>query len=89
MPPLIDDPQRANRLARTIASDISLYNREKVEQGILNDDLFVRLSEEIKEGREHYDSRVAEALRGSTNFFHQALVDVLVRGQAHLPSKIW
>lgn len=89
MPPMIDDPQRANRLARTIASDLSLYNREKVEQGILNDDLFERLAEEIKEGREHYESRVAESVRSSSNFFNQALVDVLVRGQAHVPSKIW
>ncbi|MDY0060133.1 MAG: hypothetical protein RBU45_10010 [Myxococcota bacterium] len=89
MPALIEDPQRANRLARTIASDLSLYNREKVEQGILNDDLFERLAEEIQAGREHYASRVAESLREQTHFFDHALVDVLLRGQAHLPAKIW
>ena len=36
---LITQPSAAMRLARTIASDILLYNREAVLEGLKNDDL--------------------------------------------------
>ena len=41
------------RLARTIVSDIMLYNKEKVVEGVAVDDLFNRLADEIDEGRRH------------------------------------
>jgi len=34
MPALIDTPEAANRLARAIASDLSLYNEAKIKEGI-------------------------------------------------------
>ena len=56
--PLIETDEAARRLARAIASDLSLYNEEKIVQGIQSDDLFATLSEEIEEGRALYKSRV-------------------------------
>ena len=74
---LIDDPQEARRLARVILSDISLYNPEKIQEGIENDSLFDSLEEELEEGRELYESKVHPDLLASTNYFDLAIVDVL------------
>ena len=43
---LIDNPEQARRLARAILSDVAIYNREKVESGIKNDNLFDLLNDE-------------------------------------------
>lgn len=86
--PLIELEEAARRLARAIASDLSLYNEEKIVRGIEKDNLFDELSEEIEEGRALYKSRVAPQLY-SKNFYDRALVDILVRSKAHIKSKLW
>jgi hypothetical protein len=86
--PLIETEEAARRLARAIASDLSLYNEEKIVQGIQNDDLFTALSEEIEEGRALYKSRVSPDLY-QKNFYDRALVDILVKSKGHIKSKIW
>ena len=48
--PVIETEEAARRLARAIASDLSLYNEEKITQGVKDDDLFGALEEEIEEG---------------------------------------
>ena len=75
-------------MARAIASDLSLYNEEKIVRGIEQDNLFVELTEEIEEGRALYKSRVAPQLY-QRNFYDRALVDILVRSKAHIKSKLW
>ena len=86
---LVDTPEAANRLARAIASDLSLYNEAKIKEGIENDSFFSVLQEEIAEGRAHYESRVDPKIRGTTNFFDRALVDVILARKGHIKSKIW
>ncbi len=86
--PLIETEEAARRLARAIASDLSLYNEEKIVQGIQSDDLFNVLSEEIEEGRALYKSRVSPDLY-QKNFYDRALVDILVKSKGHIKSKIW
>jgi len=86
---LIDSPELAMRLARAIASDISLYNEAKIVAGIQNDNLFDSLDGELAEGRELYKSRVTPELFGRTNYFDRAVVDVLLKGKAHIKSRIW
>jgi hypothetical protein len=85
---LIENPDQARRLARAILSDVAIYNREKVESGIKNDNLFETLTEELEEGRQHYNSRVSPGL-ASTNFFDLAIVDVLVKRAGKIESSIW
>jgi len=85
---LIDTPEAARRLARAIASDLSLYNEEKITKGIENDTLFKELEEEIEEGRALYKSRVAPELYGAS-FYDRALVDILIRSKGHIRSEIW
>ena len=86
--PLIETEEAARRLARAIASDLSLYNEEKIVQGIQNDDLFSVLAEEVEEGRALYKSRVSPDLY-QKNFYDRALVDILVKSKGHIKSKIW
>lgn len=86
------DPQKlraAQRLARTIASDILLYNRDKVERGIKADNLFSILEAEIREGEELFYTRVDAALIKEYNLLERALVDILVFSQAELECDIW
>jgi hypothetical protein len=80
---------KAQRLARAIASDISLYNEQKIVKGIEQDNLFDVLKDQLAEGRELYKSRVSAELYTNTNFFDRAVVDIVVRSKAHVKSKIW
>lgn len=77
------------RLARAIASDISLYNEQKIIKGIEQDNLFEVLKDEIEEGRELYKSRVSGEVFQSTNFFDRAIADIVVKPKGHVKSKIW
>ena len=86
--PLIETEEAARRLARAIASDLSLYNEEKIVRGIEADTLFDVLSEEIEEGRALYKSRVSPELY-QRNLYDRAIVDILVRSKAHIDSKMW
>lgn len=86
---MIKDAAAANRLARTIASDIRLYNRKLIAEGLENDDLFERLDPQIKEAHAHFNSRVEESLRAEYNFIERALVDVLVYRSADVKTDCW
>jgi hypothetical protein len=85
---LIDNPDQARRLARAIVSDVAIYNREKVEEGIRNDNIFELLSDQLEEGREHFKSRVSPDLVGS-NIYELAVVDVLIKRAGKIESSIW
>lgn len=86
---LISNHDEARRLARTILSDIALYNQAKVKEGIEKDSLFDVLSDELSEGRKYYDSMVDPAVRASTNFFNEAVVDVMLKQGGKHKSEIW
>ena len=85
---LIETEDAARRLARAIASDLSLYNEEKIIGGVTHDNLFDAISEEIEEGRALYKRRVSPELY-PRNFYDRALVDILVKAKGHIKSKIW
>jgi hypothetical protein len=86
---LISTNDEAKRLARTILSDILLYNQAKVKEGIEKDSLFDVLSEELAEGRKYYETMVDLSLRQSTNFFNEAVIDVLLKQGGKHKSDIW
>ena len=85
---LIENPDQARRLARAIISDVALYNREKVEEGIKNDTIFELLSDQLEEGRQHFITRVVPDLAAS-NIFELAIVDVLIKRSGKIESSIW
>ena len=84
-----EERMKAMRLARAIASDISLYNEQKIIQGIEHDNLFETLKDEIEEGRELFKSRVSVEVFTATNFFDRAIVDIVLKPKGHVKSKIW
>lgn len=86
---LITVPEKAVRLARAIASDISLYNEDRIHDSIEEDTFFDALAGELEEGRELYRSRIEPSLYRSTNYFDRALVDVILCSTGHIKSNIW
>ena len=78
---MIDNPDQAKRLARAIISDVAIYNQDKVESGIKNDDIFSTLDEQLEEGRQHFYSRVSPDLKPE-KIFDLAVVDVLIKRAA-------
>ncbi len=85
---LIETEEAARRLARAIASDLSLYNEEKIVDGIKSDKLFDVLADEIEEGRALFKSRVAPPLYAK-NYYDRAIIDILVRSKGHVASPMW
>ena len=88
MASLIDNPKRARQLARSIASDLTLYHEAKILDGITNDTLFKVMDDEIQEGRALFKSRVTPDIF-ERHIYDRALVDVLVKSKGHVKSKIW
>ena len=84
----IDNPDLAKRLARAILSDVAMYNPEKVENGIKNDNIFDVLKEELEEGRQHFFSRVSPDVNPDT-IYDIAVVDVLIKRAGKIESSIW
>lgn len=85
---LIETEEAARRLARAIASDLSLYNEEKIVDGVKRDNLYDALAAEIEEGRALFKSRVSPDLYGK-NFYDRAIIDILVKSKGHVASKMW
>jgi hypothetical protein len=85
---LIETEEAARRLARAIASDLSLYNEDKIVEGIQNDSLFSVIADEIEEGRALFKSRVTPDLFNK-NFYDRAIIDILIRSKGHVASKMW
>ncbi|MCA9547580.1 MAG: hypothetical protein KC613_24425, partial [Myxococcales bacterium] len=70
-------------------SDILLYNKDKIAEGLKADRLFEVLESELSEGYELFESRVSADIRAQYNFVDRAIVDVLIKASAHLPTSIW
>ena len=85
----ITKPEKAVRLARAIASDISLYNEDRIIEAIENDTFFEALADELEEGRSLYVSRVDESIRAQTNFYERAVVDIILGTKGQVSSPIW
>jgi len=85
---VIETEEAARRLARAIASDLSLYNEDKILEGLQADNLYEVLAEEIEEGRELFKSRVTPDLFVK-NFYERAIIDLLIKSKGHIKCKLW
>ncbi len=72
---------RARRLARVLVSDILCYNQDKRDRALLDGDLMTELGDEIKKSWELYKEKVGPELANSTNYFKEALNEILADGQ--------
>jgi len=86
---LVENPDLAFRLARAIVSDIALYNQDKVTEGIKGDSIFDIMDEELKEGREHFFSRVSPEMQNRDHLYERAIVDVMIKQAGKIESQIW
>ncbi|MEK7348899.1 MAG: zinc-ribbon domain-containing protein [Candidatus Eisenbacteria bacterium] len=73
--------EKARRLARVLASDIAIYNREKKERGLSDGNLVAVLGYEIKKSWEIYKERVGADFANATPYFRDALNDLLADGK--------
>lgn len=72
---------RAKRLARVLVSDILWYNRERRDEALRDGTLMTSLGEEIKKSWELYKEKVGPEAAHSTNYFKEALNEILADGQ--------
>jgi len=84
-----DPHERARRLARLIVGEIVLYHKDKIILAIKNDSLFEDLAKELEEGRHYYEKNVDPSIGSKADYFDQAVVDIMVKGQGSVESKIW
>jgi predicted Zn finger-like uncharacterized protein len=73
--------EKARRLARVLASDIAIYNREKRERGIKDGNLVAVLGYEIKKSWETYKERVGADFANTTPYFRDALNEIVAEGK--------
>ena len=86
---MITDEERAKRLARTIISDIVLYNKDKVIEGFKNDNIFEALEEEIELGKKLFKEKV-DTNKISMKIFDKTLIDILIAKYGkEVESDIW
>ena len=75
----INTIEGAVRLAKTIMQDISLYNAEKIKEGLANDSIFDVLADEINEGRNLFRNRVDPRVIPDTGIYDRAINDFLLK----------
>jgi predicted Zn finger-like uncharacterized protein len=73
--------ERARRLARVLASDVAIYNREKRERGMQDGNIVAVLGYEIKKSWETYKERVGIDFANATPYFRDALNEIVAEGK--------
>jgi len=86
---LISDRDVAKKFAQKIVSEIVFYNQDKAVEGIINDNFFDLLHNEIEEGRNIYLSRVSSNLSNVENLYDLAIVEIIMEHGRNIRSKIW
>ncbi len=72
---------RSKRLARVFVSDILVYNKEKRDKALENGDLMTVFGPEIKKAWEAYKEKIGSNLPESSQFFRDALNEILADGR--------
>ena len=77
-----DPKEKAHRLARVLVSDIILYNPDRHQKALEAGNLKEEFEEEIEKSWEEYVEQVGEDMANSTDFFNEALNEILAKGQS-------
>lgn len=72
---------RARRLAKALASDLVLYNQDKVEEGLRNGTLANLLGPEIRRSWEYYCQQIPKHIIESTDHFKDQLNKIVGKGK--------
>ncbi len=79
-PPTVGDANaKARRLARLIVSDIALYNRKSIEEGVRNGNFEALMEHDIREARLLYARRIPEEIRNSTTYLDDAFAELIAK----------
>lgn len=82
--PAEDVNSKARRFARLIVSDIALYNRKNVEQGVRDGNFYELLAHEVREARSLYERRVPEEIRNTTAYLDEAFAELILKTRREL-----
>jgi predicted Zn finger-like uncharacterized protein len=72
---------RARRLAKALASDLVLYNKDKVAQGLSDGTLAELLGPEIRRSWEYYCQQIPKHIVDSTEYFKEQLNKIVGKGK--------
>ncbi len=72
---------RARRLAKALASDLVLYNKDKVEEGLRENTLAQLLGPEIRRSWEYYCQQIPEHIRDTSDYFKEQLNKIVGKGK--------
>ncbi|MCJ7630117.1 MAG: hypothetical protein MUO50_17220, partial [Longimicrobiales bacterium] len=75
-----DPMEKAQRLARVLVSDIILYNPDRHYDATESGRVKEEFQEEIQKSWNEYVEQVGEELANSTDFFNDALNEILAKG---------
>ena len=70
------DQKRCERLARATASDIQVYNKDKIVAALEQDNFFEALKDALEESKNNFEARSKEAAK--TNILERAIVDTII-----------
>ncbi|MBQ1266403.1 MAG: hypothetical protein IIY06_06505 [Proteobacteria bacterium] len=70
------DQKRCERLARATASDIQVYNKDKIVAALEQDNFFEALKDSLEESKKNFEARSKEAAQ--TNILERAIVDTII-----------
>ncbi len=85
----IDKPERIFRKAKAIASDIHIYNKDKIEKAIREDNFLEAIEEELLEATNSLLESVDEEAFKKDNYLERAIVDIILKYCSNVESKIW
>ncbi len=74
LPVNADVQKQAAELARLLVADIALYHQEKIDLGIKNQDLEIRMAEQLEEGRRMMVCRIPQIELDKEDYLYQALL---------------
>ena len=69
--------RKARRFAKLLVDEIKLYNKNKVQEGKQNRDLYQRLKDDIEKSRAAYEKRYGSAAPGAAAYFDQEIIQNL------------
>jgi hypothetical protein len=84
-----EELERAGRLARAIASDISIYYGDRIKKGIENDNLFEEMADELQEGITLFQQKVPHDIVNGTNLLERAIIDTIVATRSNIRTRIF
>ena len=70
------DQKRMERLAKAIASDALIYNKDKIKAALQDDNFYEAIKDVLEESRKNFEARNKDAAQ--TNILERAIADTII-----------